>query len=518
MANQAPKPAPGQTTRVTVVYAAVVYSPQQHGPDEGKYRTLAERLEVLGARDNLDSLLSTVDDAMKGAVIDSVSRMLDEAVDPVTAISGAEWAVNVNPSESDYSSLPMQSILAGYGDRFRGWAAIAAHQGNVIAEDYTLFQAGLNAALEALADPAEPTVSFIPRLGADGQATAVEVITDYGSLETARCTLVTGDGGQQAADALQAAAQALDSNGSTAFTERVTAGCRTAVTLIAGLDDRILATDPASPNGLLDRTQLDEQLRSGAANSNVCAGAGPNLDQVTVINRAGTFAWTGPELCSSATSSIPQTQLDVLNEILAGTALLDQLVERGAVTLDGDGTIIDVVWRAASEECTNNMRTPVYAPTVDGLSPSNPATRLTGSQAQGAWVYLCGSTIPRGSEASASITPWDWPSSNPPGAKTGQRARCHLIANILGGSGGEPANLVTCFQRANNAPYMKQVELLVREFAKRQDIFYLVTPQYNGRNGGLSGIRIVALGSKGLHMDVCVKSTVIGGWVFNGPC
>jgi hypothetical protein len=296
----------------------------------------------------------------------------------------------------------------------------------------------------------------------------------------------------------------------------VASGCRVAVSIVA--DQNALSAEATSPNSLLDGNQLGEQLQSDLQDSSLCTGSGPALEQLTVQNRVGQFTWTGSELCNAATASIPQAQIDLLNDLLYGTDLLNQLVARGAVTVDGDGRVADINWRQESEECTDALRTPEYASTVDGLPASNAATRNAGSQAQGAWVYLCGDKLPKGTPANKSVEPWDWPKSNPERAKQGQRARCHLIANTMGGSGDEVANLVTCFQRANNEPYMKLVETIVKRLARTQDIFYLVRPQYNGANGGLSGIRIVAIGNKGLKLDVCVKNTVIGGWVFNGPC
>src|SRR5690606_38335349 len=154
---------------------------------------------------------------------------------------------------------------------------------------------------------------------------------------------------------------------------------------------------------LLDGTALGERLRSGLRDDDRCAGSEPPVGQVTVQNRVGRSTWTGDELCGTATASIPQEQIDLLNELLHGTELLDQLVDRGAVTLDADGRVADVVWRQESEECSDALRTPEYAPTGDPKAPSNSTTRLSGQQAQGAWVYLCGSAFPGGTPPKKSI-------------------------------------------------------------------------------------------------------------------
>ncbi|RRS00446.1 DNA/RNA non-specific endonuclease [Glycomyces terrestris] len=516
MANQAPTPAPGQTTSVTVNYAAVVYSRELHGDDEDKYRRLADRLGT-AYQYWLDSIMGMVDAAMKPAVLDTVERMLDEEVAPESALTSAEWASSADPGLGDYSPLPVQSRLAGYGDRFRGWSGIAGHQSNLFADDYALYQAGLDAALRALADPAEPTVSFLPRLDADGRITAVEIISDSGDPATSRCEIVTGDGGRDAGAAAADALSSMDTSASSAFADAVANGCPVSVTIEADPNPDLLTGD-ASPNALTDTAPLGEQLQDGLRDSGACTGTGPALDQVTVSNQVGRSTWSAGQLCGTATASVSTAQLDLLNGLLAGTDLLGQLKARGAVTVDEHDRITDVVWRDPDEECTSAMRQPVYAPAKSAVAPSNTATRNAGDQAQGAWVYLCGGSYTGGTPASSSIEPWDWPTSNPGRASQGQRSRCHLIANTLGGSGTDVANLVTCFQRANNDPYMKRAEQIVRRLSRNQDIFYLVKPQYDGNNGSLKGIRIVAIGNKGLDLDLCVRNSVLGGLVFNGPC
>jgi hypothetical protein len=516
MANQAPTPAPGQTTSVTVNYAAVVYSRELHGDDEDKYRRLAGRLGTTNQY-WLDAIMGMVDAAMKPAVLDTVERMLDEEVAPESALTSAEWASTADPTLGDYSPLPVQSQLASYGDRFQGWANIADHQSDLFADDYTLFQAGLDAALRNLADPAEPLVSFTPRLGGDGQVTAVEIISDTGDPATSRCEIVTGDGSQNIGAAVNGALSGLGTEASTAFNEAVANGCPVSVTVLADPNPDPLA-DSTSPNTLTDTGPLADQLQDSLQDSNSCNGTGPVLDQVTVTNQVGQSTWGGSQLCGTAPASVSTAQLDVLNNLLAGTDLLGQLEARGAVTVDADGRITDVAWRDPDEECTSAMRQPVYAPVKTALAPSNTTTRNAGDQAQGAWVYLCGGTYSGGSGASNTIAPWDWPTSNPGRASQGQRARCHLIANMLGGTGKDVANLVTCFQRANNDPYMKRAEQIVKRLSKNQDIFYLVKPQYDGTNGSLKGIRIIAIGNKGLNLDLCVHNTVLGGLTFNGPC
>jgi hypothetical protein len=333
-----------------------------------------------------------------------------------------------------------------------------------------------------------------------------------------RCEIVTGDGGQDLATAVTGVLDSIATEASADFSERVSNGCRVAVSIVADLNSDLLAGRAPSSNALRDGVQFDDQLQQGFRGSDICAGTGPVLDHVTVDNRMGQFSWTGAEVCGTATASISQAQIDLLNELLSGTDLLQQLKQRGAVTVDAEDRVTDIKWRALDEACTSSMRQPEYAPVGEELDPSYSVSRQPGLQAKGAWVYLCGGTYPGGTSARSSIEPWDWPKSNPGSVALEQRSRCHLIAKDLGGTGDDVANLVSCFQKANNEPYMKKIEQVIRRLSKDQDIFYLVKPQYTGVNGSLKGIRIVAIGNKGVNLDICVKNLATGGFAFHRAC
>ncbi|MEU6994646.1 DNA/RNA non-specific endonuclease [Streptomyces sp. NPDC046465] len=102
-----------------------------------------------------------------------------------------------------------------------------------------------------------------------------------------------------------------------------------------------------------------------------------------------------------------------------------------------------------------------------------------------------GKTLGKGSEATGDITGWQdaqlFAQAHPPAP--GQ-ARCHLVANILGGKGrikdGGQKNLVPCWQVGMNTgtPSMRTYEAKAQKkvpddsFGKNDAIFYQVTPVY----------------------------------------
>lgn len=121
--------------------------------------------------------------------------------------------------------------------------------------------------------------------------------------------------------------------------------------------------------------------------------------------------------------------------------------------------------------------------TTDPLGPAG--TRPTRAQA------CLGKGPVKGSGASGDITGWQdaqlFNQANPP---TSSQARCHLIANILGGKGqildGGQNNLVPCWQTGMNTgtPSMRTYESMAQNmlkdgtFGPDDAIFYQVTPVY----------------------------------------
>ncbi|MER0240620.1 DNA/RNA non-specific endonuclease [Streptomyces sp. HSW2009] len=122
--------------------------------------------------------------------------------------------------------------------------------------------------------------------------------------------------------------------------------------------------------------------------------------------------------------------------------------------------------------------------TTDPLGP--PGYRPAASQA------CLGKSLGDGSHAEGDITGWEDAKVTAGGtpAQTGL-ARCHLIANILGGKGGTtgsgPANLVPCWQHGMNTgtPSMRSYEGIVQKtvpddnlIGPNDAVFYEVTPMY----------------------------------------
>jgi hypothetical protein len=83
------------------------------------------------------------------------------------------------------------------------------------------------------------------------------------------------------------------------------------------------------------------------------------------------------------------------------------------------------------------------------------------------------------------------------------------LANTLGGSGDDPRNLVTLYQKGVNSPNMRDFELLVKQVVvqNQETVKYTVTPIY-GSDTDLAptGVRIQAEGSKGFSLDVVLTN------------
>ncbi|MEV5371414.1 DNA/RNA non-specific endonuclease [Streptomyces albogriseolus] len=130
-----------------------------------------------------------------------------------------------------------------------------------------------------------------------------------------------------------------------------------------------------------------------------------------------------------------------------------------------------------------NEAVPHVNKTTTPLGPAG--TRPTTAQA------CLGKTLGKGKEASGDITGWQdaqlFAAANPP---VRNLARCHLIANILGGPGrildGGQNNLVPCWQVGMNTgtPSMRTYEYEAQKtvglssFGPNDAIFYQVTPDF----------------------------------------
>jgi hypothetical protein len=94
------------------------------------------------------------------------------------------------------------------------------------------------------------------------------------------------------------------------------------------------------------------------------------------------------------------------------------------------------------------------------------------------------------------------------GPDTPGHARGHLLANILGGAGDDPRNLVTIFQNRTNRR-MLDYELQVRKAVMRgETVDYRVTPNYSGPNSAIpESITLEARGSDGFTLDITIRNT-----------
>lgn len=96
---------------------------------------------------------------------------------------------------------------------------------------------------------------------------------------------------------------------------------------------------------------------------------------------------------------------------------------------------------------------------------------------------------------------------DPPGlgGQAAGHARGHLIGRQLGGSGTDPRNVVTLFQRPANSPVMRGFENRVRAAVEAgETVRYTVQPIYRGAEAVPRGVTLTARGSGGFRLDATV--------------
>ncbi|MFS8101709.1 DNRLRE domain-containing protein [Lentzea alba] len=150
----------------------------------------------------------------------------------------------------------------------------------------------------------------------------------------------------------------------------------------------------------------------------------------------------------------------------------------------------------------------------DECVPSTDYKPMVGGRATGVEARLCPDRIPPGSPANKRIHPPGWPlradgSSANPRSGPNRMGRSHLLANILGGSGNNPANLVTLYQDpVNNSPGMKRYELMVRSVVNGgEPVDYEVTPMYNNLQAMPTAVHMYARGDNGFCINVVIHNT-----------
>jgi RHS repeat-associated protein len=198
---------------------------------------------------------------------------------------------------------------------------------------------------------------------------------------------------------------------------------------------------------------------------------------------------------------------DLLNDaLMENEPIRDKLEDLGIISVDENGEVTNINWQNEEDQWDTCKDEQIYLESdyvADGSAPG----RRGGYRANGAAAFLCNTVD--GTDASGSIKPWDWPENNRFGNKTGRSSRCHLLGRTLGGSGTDRDNLVTCFQQPTNSPNMSRFEMDVREAVNfGENIIYISVPQYNGYNGSLSGISVVAVGDRGYYAEECFVNSI----------
>jgi hypothetical protein len=134
------------------------------------------------------------------------------------------------------------------------------------------------------------------------------------------------------------------------------------------------------------------------------------------------------------------------------------------------------------------------------VSPSEPQDSLryrqpnANGQARGASATITGSMLNTGTKSNRRLKPSGWQGH---GRKYNE-ARAHLIANLLGGTGRDMANLVTMTQNGANTPQMRDFEMdVARRVRQGEVVEYSATPLYSPGTLPPSAILMTAYGSRG---------------------
>ncbi|WP_165950563.1 DNA/RNA non-specific endonuclease [Actinomadura sp. GC306] len=138
--------------------------------------------------------------------------------------------------------------------------------------------------------------------------------------------------------------------------------------------------------------------------------------------------------------------------------------------------------------------------------PLDSQGRATGARAQ----YCSAGDLAGGSPARKSILPSGWPrdAAGKPNNSKRVFSRGHLIGAQLGGSGSDPRNLITIYQRMNNSS-MKKYENIVRRAVEDegQQVYYEVRPVYSSHAGRPSAVHMLARGNDGLFFNVTIQNS-----------
>ncbi|WP_112134419.1 DNA/RNA non-specific endonuclease [Glycomyces dulcitolivorans] len=511
--NPAPTPAPGQTSSIMVLYSLIVYSPELHGSNPERYRSLVEKLGGQEKQPRLDQALSKVDPNLATGLVDALSRMADSGTEGETVLDAADTATEADPQAGEYSDVPLLESLASAGDRFNGWDAVAQGLTSTDPDTVLDFQAGVQAAIDALTLPSQPTVTLIPSPRPDGGTDSLVITQSPDSLE---CTQVTRALDGDVPSAAVAAAESLNDPSGPAADYRAECTARIRV--------NPSPTTIPSPSGLSTARQLQEILPG----STMCAG-GPSFDQVAVGSGTEVMEWPAATLCAATPTEMEQAQLELLNGLDVDESILQGLAGAGAITLEGGEVTGITPIREENNKC--KPPAPTYGPEHYEQYGSH-SLNLGGNVASGAARYLCGKLT--NGQYPGSEKPWDWPNLQLRVGKQFLFAACHLLARQLGGN-GNTENLVTCYHPSTNNAYMNPFEQEVRDSINDEHhAIYIATPYFLGdsneepddegivRPPYLTGIRVTVIpimsGMPLPPIDVCFPNTLTGGTAPGASC
>ncbi|MFI8103987.1 DNA/RNA non-specific endonuclease [Streptomyces sp. NPDC086023] len=235
--------------------------------------------------------------------------------------------------------------------------------------------------------------------------------------------------------------------------------------------------------------------REGGKDGALCTDIIPNYSSGGWDYYDGSAGSSGIDTGKACTRAhVPAADLDAAEQKLAG----DFTAQR---VLDAEQFDLNVTAAPAQAQATCLQDPPARSfpsgtgwirNTTEPVDQRNKTTNPPGPAGHRASVaQAClGKTLKRGTAAAGDITGWQdaqlFAAANSPG--TGL-ARCHLIANILGGKGsrvGDQNNLVPCWQFGMNTgtpsmrtyEYMAQTEVKEPTFGPNDAIFYEVIPRY----------------------------------------
>lgn len=196
---------------------------------------------------------------------------------------------------------------------------------------------------------------------------------------------------------------------------------------------------------------------------------------------------------------------------LAGTTVVESRSKREEpetvynIEVEGDHVYrvgeSGVLVHNASPGCVNNKKGFIDYGDFDDWGVETTTSNHYGGRPKGVHAFLVIGQK-QGSDAKDYLIPPGWndlPKSN--------RARGHLLARQLGGSGSEALNIVALYQNKANDPAMKTCENRIAEALRCECVEVWITPQYVSTDGAPSAIKIVAVGDRGFKLNSTIANS-----------